>query len=61
MASQISSDRTARGEHAMIWEICQTLFMLGTLLTVLVNVRSIVWLTRRIEYLEDQWERRHEL
>ena len=45
----------------MIWEICQTLFMLGTLLTVLVNVRSIVWLTRRIEYLEDQWERRHEL
>lgn len=41
----------------MIWEILQTLFMLGTLLTVMVNTRSIVHLTRRIDELEDEvWE-----
>ena len=36
----------------MIWEILQTLFMLGTLLTVIVNTSSIKQLTRRIEDLE---------
>ena len=45
----------------MIWETLQTLFMLGTLLTVAVNTRSIVLLTRRIEELEWKWSRRHEL
>lgn len=38
-------------------EIVQWLFMLGTLLTVMVNTASVVRLTRRIDELEDEvWE-----
>ena len=42
----------------MIWEILQTLFMLGTLLTVLVNTASIKALTRRISSVEFTLRRR---
>jgi hypothetical protein len=45
----------------MMWEIVQTLFMIGTLVTVMVNTASIKRLTWRIEELEYRWERRHEL
>jgi len=40
----------------MIWELLQTIFMLGTVVTVMVN--SIKFNTRRIEELEDDQERR---
>ena len=41
----------------MWWETFQTLFMFGTLATVMVNTRSIVHLTRRLSDLEDEiWE-----
>ena len=36
----------------MIWETLQTLFMVGTLLTVMVNTASVHRLTRRIEEIE---------
>ncbi len=41
-------------------EVFQWLFMIGTLLTVVVNTASIKHLTWRIEELEDQWSRRWE-
>lgn len=44
-----------------MWEIFQSLFILGSLLTILVNTAAIKQLTWRIEELEDQWQRRHEL
>ena len=45
----------------MVWETLQTLFMAGTLLTVMVNTSSIIRLTRRIEELEYELEHVHEL
>jgi len=42
----------------MIWELLQTIFMLGTVVTVMVNTSSIKFNTRRIEELEDDQERR---
>jgi len=38
----------------MIWEVVQTLFMIGTLVTVMVNVSSIVRLTQRLRDVEMQ-------
>ena len=37
----------------MLWETFQTLFMLGTLVTVMVNIASIKALTRRIFRVEN--------
>lgn len=45
----------------MIWELAQTAFMLGTLVTVMVNTSSIKALTRRIEELEMEERRRNSI
>jgi len=36
----------------MIWEAAQTLFMVGTLVTVMVNVSSVIRLTQRLRDVE---------
>lgn len=60
MESKNETDCVAGGPE-MIWEIFQSLFVLGSLMTIMVNTASIKQLTWRIEELEDQWQRRHEL